>query len=482
MKNNTMLSKKYLKTGGYSVLISCVAIAIVIVLNLFVNQLPASVTQIDMSSSNLLSITDKTVEFVKELKDDIKVYYIAQHGSEDSYITTMLDKYKDLSSKIKIEQIDPALNPGFFTGDRQNMAEGSLVVESAKRSKIITPVEIFYPGVSMDEIYSYYNQYGSMPQSTGFDLENYMTSALKYVTTDVLPIIYTLQGHGEFPLPEEYAGYLEQESMVAKELNLVSLEAVPEDCDCLYINAPENDISKEEADKILAYLKKGGKMVYVSYYSYTAEKKHTNLASVLEYYGLKAADGFVVEGDSNAHYPNYPHYIIPSYGEHEITTPLTGNYMLLGNNQGIVVSDDLRESVKVTPLLTTSDKAYSKLNYQTQKLEKEDGDIKGPFNIAVAVSETNEDNSETKIVWFNTPDAFFPSIYATAANEAIFKNTFGSLCEKQEAISVPVKNYEQNVLELNEAQGNVLTTIFTIILPLTVVVIGFVIWFRRRSR
>ena len=134
MKNNTKLTTKYLKTGGYSVLISVVAIAIIIVINLFVNQLPASVTQIDMSSSDLLSITDTTVELVEALKDDITVYYIAQHGSEDTYITTMLDKYKDLSDKIKIEQIDPALNPGFFTGDRQSLSEGSVIVESEKRN------------------------------------------------------------------------------------------------------------------------------------------------------------------------------------------------------------------------------------------------------------------------------------------------------------------------------------------------------------
>ena len=483
MKNNKAgLTVKYLKTGGYSVLISCVAIALVIVINLFVNKLPVSLTQIDSSSSNIFTIGEKTVEIVKGIKEDVTVYYVAQHGDENSYITTLLEKYKELNEKIKPEQIDPALNPGFFKGDYEQVSEGSLIVKSEKRSKIITELEIFYPGVSQSEIYSYYYQYGSLPSSTGFDFENCMTSALNYVTTDVLPVVYNLQGHGEAELSGKYAGYLESDSIEIKELNILSLQSVPEDCDCLFINCPQKDISTDEADMILAYLKSGGKMMYISNFVYTIDEDQENLSSVMEYYGLKKVEGIIAEGDSNARLSNNPFYIIPSYSSHQITDPLTKYYMITTYDQGISISEDLREGLNVSPLLTTSDKSYSKTNYESQTADKEEGDIEGPFNIAVAVNETNENGTQTQIVWINTPTVIDQTVDVYNTGGALFVNSFDWMCEKEDSISIPVKDFEYNNLELNEAQGNFLTIIFAIVLPLAAIVTGLVVWIRRRSK
>lgn len=476
------LNTKYLKTGGYSVLVSVIAIAIIIVINLFVNALPTTWTQFDLSAGDMLSVSEESEKIVSGIETDVKVYYIAQHGSEDSYVTTMLDKYKAMSKKLTVEQIDPALNPNFLTGDRLNVTEGSLIVESEKRSKIISSFEIYYPGYTEDDLYQYYYQYGQMPQATGFDLENLMTTAVSYVTTDVLPIVYNLTGHGEMALSEAYKGYLTSESMELKELNLATLEAVPEDCDAVLICAPEKDISEDEANRLLDYLKKGGRLLYVSYFAYTMETEHTNLASVLKYYGLEASKGVIYEGDSKAHYPQMPFMLLSSYGTHEIVTPLNGYYMFLGYCQGINETDDKRDTVTVTPLLSTTDKAYAKLNIKSETVEKEEGDIEGPFDYAVAVTDKNEDGSEAKLVWVNSPMFIDEGSDVYGTVEAMFKNTFGWMCDKAESISIPAKQLEQERLTVNEAQGNLLSVIFTIVIPVAVVGIGFVVFFRRRSK
>lgn len=483
MKTKMKLNTKYFRTGGYSVLVSVIAIAIIIILNVFVNKLPATFTQFDMSAGNILSIGEDTISLVKGLEDDITVYYVSQHGKEDTYITSLLEKYKELSDKIKVEQIDPALNPGFFTGDRQNMKEGSLVVESEKRSKIITSFEIYYPGYTEEDLYSYYIQYQTTPSATGFDLENCMTSALNYVTTDVLPIVYSLTGHGEMGLSDTYKKYLSTESIELEELNLATLEAVPEDCDCLLISVPEKDISADEAERILNYLKAGGKMVYISYYGYSLETAHTNLDSVMDYYGMKKVEGVAVEGDSKASISSLsPIFFLPQYGTHEITTPLSGYNMILGYAQGVEKTEDIRDSVTVTPLLSTTEKSYSKVKLESDTIEKEDGDIPGPLDIAVAITETNEDGSETQIVWVNTPTFVDESMDYYGTGKAMFVNTFGWVCEKQESIDIPAKVFEQSYLELTEAQGNFLSAVFTIVIPVFVIVLGFVVWFRRRSK
>ena len=480
--NNKKFNTKYLKTGGYSVLVSLVAIAIVIIVNLFVKQLPVAFTQFDMSAGDMLEIGEATKGLVSKIDEDVTIYYIAQYGSEDVYITNILDKYKALNGQIKVEQIDPALNPGFFTDDKAKLQEGSLYIESAKRSKSVTSMEIFYPGISESDIYSYYSQTGQMPSSTGFAAESCITSALDYVTTDILPVIYTLTGHGEMTLSDSYKKNLSDKSLELKDLNLVSLEAIPEDCDCILISAPEKDISADEAEKLLAYLKNGGKMMYVSYLGYTLKEEHTNLNGVLEYYGVAAGKGIVIEGSANNHMTNYPHLIIPNYGSHNIVAPLKGYYMVLGYSQSIVKLENARDTVTVTPLLTTSDKAYTKLNIEANTLEKQEGDIDGPFDVAVAVTEKGENGKETQIIWVNTPAVIDESMDYFGANSAMFLNAFSWMCEKEDSISIPAKQTENNTLSLTEAQGNIWTAIFAVIIPLAVVATGFSVWYRRRRK
>ncbi|MBR5322466.1 MAG: GldG family protein [Clostridia bacterium] len=476
------LNTKYLKTGGYSVLVSIIALAIVIVINLFANTLPATWTKLDTSSGDMFSIGEQTVEFVKGLKEDITVYYVVEHGSEDKNIQTMLDKYSALSGKIKVENVDPALNPAFLTGDRATVEAGSIIVESAKRNKIIKNFEVYYPGVSMEELESYYYTYQKLPAATGFDMENLMTTAINYVTTDVLPIVYTLTGHGEDGLSDTYKGYLSAESFEVKELNLATLEAVPEDCDTVLINLPDKDISEDEAARLLDYLKKGGKMFFISYFADSAEAEHTNLQTVLDYYGVSAVEGEVFEGDSNYHYPQYPFILLAQYGRHEIVDPLSGYYMFMGYCHGIEQSEDVRDAVTITPLLSTTDKAYSKVNLNSSTITKEDGDIDGPFDYAVAITDKNEDGSEAKIVWIASPMILEASSDYYGTVKGMFVNTFGWLCDKAEAISIPAKTIEQEYLNVSEAQGNLLAVVFTIVLPLAAIATGFVVWLRRRSK
>ncbi len=474
------LNTKYLKTGGYSVLVSVLAIAIIIVINLFANQLPTSWTKFDMSSGDILSIGEETEKIVSGIDDEINVYYISQLGNEDTYITTMLDKYKELSKKISVEQIDPALNPNFLTGDRQGIEEGSIIVESEKRSKVITGVDIYYPGYAEDDLMNYYYQYGSMPSTTGFDMEKLMTSAINYVTTDVLPLIYTLTGHGEGVISDTYKGYLSEQSMEVKELNLATSEAVPEDCDCIFLFVPQTDISSDEAERLLSYLKTGGKLMYVSSYMYTSDQP--NLKTVLDYYGVSASKGVIYEGDANLYLPQYPYMLLAKYGSHEIVDPLSSYGMFMGFSQGIITNEELRDTLKVTPLLYTSDKAYSKIDIESQTAEKEEGDIEGPFNYAVAITDKNDDGSEAQIVWVNSPMLMIKDYDYYGTLEAMFVNSFAWMCDKAESISIPVKSFEQEMLTVSEAQGNIMSALFMIVIPVSVVAVGFVVWFRRRSK
>ena len=84
--------------------------------------------------------------------------------------------------------------------------------------------------------------------------------------------------------------------------SLLSLESVPEDADAILISDPQRDLSEDEVEKLRSYLEEGGSLVLLT--SPLAEgERLANLYALLEQdYGVSAADGMVMEGDSNHTY------------------------------------------------------------------------------------------------------------------------------------------------------------------------------------
>ena len=89
--------KKHLKQGSYSSIMTVIVLAVIVVINLIVAQIPTSKTQIDLSTQKMYSITDETKTALKDLDQDVTLYYIVQKGSEDDTIEKLLEHYDELS-------------------------------------------------------------------------------------------------------------------------------------------------------------------------------------------------------------------------------------------------------------------------------------------------------------------------------------------------------------------------------------------------
>ena len=253
------MNKKYLKNGSYSVVISAIFIVIVLVINMIVGSLPTKYTEVDVSSEKLYSISDDTKKFLKKLDKDITIYQVVQSGSEDETIKKLLEKYGEESDHIKVEQKDPVVNPKFtseYTSD--DVDANSLIVVCGDRSKVVNYSSIYESSID-------YNTYQST--TTGFDGEGQIDSAISYVTSENLPVLYTLDGHGEKELDSTLQEDIQKANIDIKSLNLITEEKVPDDAACLLINAPTSDISESEKDAIIDYLENGGKAMIFSDYT-----------------------------------------------------------------------------------------------------------------------------------------------------------------------------------------------------------------------
>lgn len=477
MKNikESFQTRKF-KSGTYSIGIVSIAVVIVVVINLLVNALPASITKHDLSYNQLYSLTSVTEEFVKGLREDVTIYVMAQLGTEDKTVMEMLDNYKALSGHIKVETVDPVLHPGFITQyTSENVSNGSLVVESAKRNTLIHAADLYE---------TTFNYQTYQTQTTGFDGEGQITSAINYVTTEDIPIAYMLEGHNEAVVSDTLSELLRKNSFSLQGLSLYMLEAVPEDADCLIINAPTIDISEDEANKIIAYLERGGSAMVTEG---TVDIEKPNLERVLEYYGVSLERGMVIEQDSSHYFNPYVYYLAPDKQSHPIMTELIANRynLFIPFSEAIIKLDSARSTVKFEPLLVTTKNSFLRVmaNSASQSISKVEGDLDGPCNVAAAVSEEH-DGVETRLVVFGSSYIMEDSANANVngSNYEMVASSLNWLAGMDSSIAISAKSYSLAYLQVTSADVNRWTIITIIVVPVIILAGGFAVWFRRRRK
>lgn len=373
-KRRYQVSVKSLQMGAYSTGMIAIVLVAAVFLNLAAGELPARFTSIDMTAEKLYSLTDTSEELARNLSEDVTIYILQSEEKQDTTLKQTLDRYTDLSGHIRVEYKDPVVNPNFYKDYTDgNISMNSLIVVSDKRFKVINYSDIYETQVD-------YTTYSSTV--TGYDGEGQITSALAYVTSDDMPVLYTLEGQDELTLSTAFQNGLTKQNVALQSINLLTQESVPEDAQGVLIMAPVSDISSDDADKLVAYLDKGGKILMTTSYVDDFAASMPNLQKVLDYFGLSVVNGLVLEGDSSMCYQQ-PTYLLPEVAYDSLTNGVAGKkYIFMPYAQGITSQET--EGVSITPLLTTSASSYSKTDInQAQTVNMEDGDAAGPFDVGV---------------------------------------------------------------------------------------------------
>ena len=468
-----MFGKRF-RAGGYSAAASAIVIAIAVLLNLMVGSLPTTLTQIDLTDQSIYSLSDQTKRIAASLDKDVTLYLICNTGNEDTTVQRLLQRYEDLSDHIHMEVMDPALHPTFLDSyelEISRLYENSVLVDCDGRYRLVGYDEIFVTSYDMD--YYSYNYY----TTTSFNGESALTSAIHYVSSDDLPKVYMLTGHGETELDERITEMLSQDNFDSESLSLLSPESVPEDAAAIVINAPSSDLSQDEADMLIAYLENGGCVAMMT--SYMGEDDMPNLKQVAASMGLTTETGIIIEGDRNMRLTRYPHYILPTIASHDITSVLAegGYYILTPLAQPLVETED--SDATITWLLTTSDSAYAKQAAMGMTTtEKEDGDTDGPFHVA-ALAE-----SAGKLFWVASDgllDSYIDSA-VSGANSNLFMNALNYMCEQEESISIRAKSLDSATLTVPQSESTLWSVVMIGVIPVGLVILGMLIWIRRKRR
>ena len=343
-----------------------------------------------------------------------------------------------------------------------------------------------YRYISYQDMYetssmSYYSMYSSADEFAG---EGLITSAISYCTTEELPVIHILEGHGEAELTESFQEALERDNLETETLSLLNSETVPEEVSCILVNSPSTDISETERDMLLDFMERGGRVLIIS--GTAEEEQLPNLKSVMENYGISVLEGVVVEENTDNYVYGNPVLLMPEMNSSDITDPLMeDNYQVVVPVSKALDVSEASEDVTVTSLLESSEESFLKdEGYDIETYEQEEGDIQGPLTLAALVTKDLEDDQQMQLVWIASSmmleEAY--NSYSSDANEDFILNVLEMMCEKDDSISVRSKSLTNEYLTISTADSSMIKVATMGVIPGIYLITGIVVAVRRRKR
>ena len=468
------------RNGSYSLGLIALVIGIVIVINLIAGQLPENIRNIDISDNKIYEITDTSKKILEKLDEEITFTIYAEKDSTDERIKSFVKKYAALSSKIKVEWVDPVQHPAELT--ENNVSSDMILVSCEKTGK---SKAVAFSSILVTDEYSYYMT-GSTSESQ-FDGEGQLTSAINYVTSDVSKTIYCTTGHGENTFSSSVSALLDKNNIISGELNLIMENEIPDDCDLLFMNAPSKDITEDEKTLILSYLSSGGDVFIILGES---EDDTPNLDAVLKEYGMQRTEGYIA--DMQRCYQGNYYYIFPeisAYGE--LAEGLESQMVLLINAHGMTFTDPARDTIATTEFMSTSENAYS---------VTEDTQEQGSYVLGAVATETISNSSEnesedsdsgdtseegmdesrlTVVSTGSLIDSRVTDSFSTLENLDLFMNAVTANLEDVDNVAIEPKSLEVTYNSMQHA--GLLSILVIFVIPLIILLFGFVKWWKRRK-
>lgn len=452
-EKHNLIGTKAFRKGSYSTVIMVVIIAIVIAANVMFSKLPTAARNIDVSSNNLYSIGDTTHSVLDGLKNDVEIVVIKDKESTDKRISTLLAKYAEYSDHIKVTYKDPVLYPSVLT--TYDTEENNIVIKCDATDKTTK--------VAFSDIIVTSTSYYGSTYETSFDGEGQLTKAIDYVSNENNKLIYTISGHGESNLGKNISGLISKSNFNVKSVNLLVDNGIPDDCDMLICNQPTKDLADDELKLLREYMENGGKMTVVLADTTT---KTPNFDALMADYGISKVNGYIA--DTERYYGQNVYQIFPNYSSGDITGKFgSEEYTLLFGSLGLKV--EKTDGVTVDEFLTTSNKGAAVVG--------ENDYTEGKYTLAAAA--TKDESRFTVFGSASIIDDEFTSYYTNLMDLQVFMNSITSNFDDVSNISIDSISLQTTYNTI--ANGSGIGAIFIGIIPVALLILGFLRWFGRRK-
>jgi ABC-type uncharacterized transport system involved in gliding motility auxiliary subunit len=448
-------------------------------------------TRWDLTENQRYSLSDQTVRLLEGLEAPVQFLVFDQAGALDAFRPRMTE-YAYHSDLVEVEYIDADRDP-VRTQQYEVQAYGTVVITYMGRVERVVS-----------------------------DAEQELTNGLIKLLTGEEKRVYFIQGHGERDTGDsERGGYsqiaasLARDNYAVEPLVLAQQQTVPEDAAAVVLAGPRTDLLQPEADRLAAYLDRGGHLLVLLDPPDPGDGPMPVLGGLLEAWAVSPGDDIVVDvsGMGQLVGTDASTPLAVSYPSHAITDRF--NLMTaypLARSISAGTSDVTGRAA--LSIIQTSQQSWAETNvaevHATGQVEMNaDSDTAGPVSIGVAVSAPAEaaagdapgddgadDDAdagaddeeadplgppESRLVVIGDSD--FAANYALGiqGNQDLFMNTVSWLAQQENLISIRPRDPSDRRLTLTARS---LTAIFWLSLvgvPAGVLGTGVYAWWRRRG-
>ncbi|MBP1562808.1 MAG: GldG family protein [Oscillospiraceae bacterium] len=473
-----------------SAVFTAAVLAGIILLNVVVGMVSERFgAEADLTATGLYTLDEKTEDYLENtLACDISIKVLSteqafsEQGTYFKQVREILQKMEKKSAHVSLDFVDLTKNPTFaskYTG--VTLSANNIIVENAQngRYKVLTQSDYF--GLDNEMAAYYYYYYGYI---MGSSIEQAALSAMLYVSNDNPVKVAFLEGFNESD-SSTLKSFLSKNGYEVEAVNLAKTLEIDESFDFAVVYAPLTDYDESSLKKLDKFLDNGGKYgKNVYYFASTSQPKTPNIDAFLSDWGIEV--GFSVIGQSNADYRIIINGQQTAYAhlQEAVESSYTGEY------DGYMMGADLRPVYALERSQNTLEvllKTYSNAFLFPLDADK-DFDFStaetGVFNDVIMSSKTTSDGTASRVCAIGSDQLsgsyFFA--YGNAVNSDFFLDLFDSVSGKEKGITISPKAVSDIRFEMTASTANVLVIILCAVIPTAVIVLGIVIWVRRRHR
>lgn len=478
------------KRGTMATIFTVVFVVIVVLLNLvftvLTDRFPSM--NMDISALKLNTLSEDALNIAKGVKEPVELCLIGKessyrsdsiyntYGIQYSQVSNLADKLKEANPNISIRYVDPDTNPDFISQyANDDLATGMVLVRSEKRYRVLGVDDLF--SVEQDQMTYQYIFYSKV--------DGALANAIHMVTLDSVPVIAVATGHEEVLEVNSRAAF--DSLMVAScfevvEFNILT-EAIPEEATVLMLPTPTTDYTADEIAKIREFLSEEGRTdahtLLVT--GHPGQPDMPNFKALLEDWGLAMdTTSFVVDTDTSNVLSSGPQYIYAN----STGTLLTEEYpvLLAPYSAPVELLFDYNDGITTYALIESSNTAYA-VNNSTTEEELSNPETKS--YVTAALAQKAGATAKTNVVLFGSTMGFVDSFLSdTFSNKAFTADLMRFVTETSEnEIGLTVNEVQTSQYDITASALVCIVLgmgVFTIIIPLAVLIAGLVVFLKRR--
>ena len=458
------MASKWLKArqtqyAAYAVFYILVVITIVIVANVLGDRYNKSY---DATANKRYSLSEQTAKIVKGLKQDATITYFnsSTHFREGK---DLLDEYKNLSPKVKVEYVDPDKDPqAAREAGIRNM--GAAVVEvGAKHEEAKSMTEEGITGAFIRDLKS-------------------TTRTICFASSSGEHQIDDSDREGFSRLKEALAS----DNYRTQSVDLLQKADVPVNCTVLVVGGPTRNYEQPEVDAIKKYVESGGRGFFMLSPPLRIARfqiaDNDALAGLLEGWGVTLGKELVLDqnpiGQMVGLGPEVA--LVSSYGSQPIVNEIKRTATGFPVSRPIEIKNTDRTTVE--KLFDSSSTAVATATLNSARIDMNDPkNKKGPLTLGVAGTyNTGKAGSQGRFVVVGSGDWADNRYFNFNGNSDLALNAVNWLASDEDLISIRPKAPENRSVTMTQHQLNAVMVTVQFVLPLIVIVAGVGVWWKRR--